>query len=220
MTESQQDRAKFFEHKILPVSHCSPRITSQNVAKPMIPIDQREGGIPLSAFQTKKISTRARSSTLSGESILSAEIHRLDLTGRLDSTTEERPTANSSPGLLCGLNVVTKFFLVFGQHFGELDPVSHLRVTSNNCAHRKHSLSKLEIHFEDGADGKWEDTLDVATGGAEIGDCATQGNIVARHKQLHRDGHLDTRGASLVWSLPVGGRPILAAVVHCFLHPA
>jgi len=30
--------------KILPLTDCSPRINSQNPAKPLIPIDQGEGG--------------------------------------------------------------------------------------------------------------------------------------------------------------------------------
>jgi hypothetical protein len=36
-----------FERKILPVCDCAPRISSQFAAKPMIPIDQGGGGIPL-----------------------------------------------------------------------------------------------------------------------------------------------------------------------------
>ena len=63
-----------------------------------------------------------------------------------------------------------ELLLVFGKHFGELNPVSHLRVARDNCAQRKQSPINLEIHLENGPDGKWEDAFDVAAAFTEIGD--------------------------------------------------
>jgi hypothetical protein len=37
---------KSFKHKILPVTYCAPKITLQNHANTMIPIDQGGGGTP------------------------------------------------------------------------------------------------------------------------------------------------------------------------------
>jgi hypothetical protein len=100
---------------------------------------------------------------------------------------------SESSTLLCGLQVGMQFFLVFKQHFRELDPVSHLRVAGNDCAQRKYRSVDLETHFENGPDGKWEDALDIATAFAEIGSRAAEGNIVTRDIQLNRDPHLDAR---------------------------
>jgi len=41
-----RDTVKSRAIKILPVTCCSTRITSENIATLMIPIDQGEGGIP------------------------------------------------------------------------------------------------------------------------------------------------------------------------------
>jgi hypothetical protein len=52
--------------------------------------DQGGGGIPVRGYRPGTHLTQA---SVPGESILSAEIHRLGLTGRPDSATEQRQTA-------------------------------------------------------------------------------------------------------------------------------
>jgi hypothetical protein len=67
---------KSFEHKILPVSCCAPKIFAHFPANVMILIDQ--GGIPLNASQKNKNSTRAQSCTLSAESIFAGRYSQVE----------------------------------------------------------------------------------------------------------------------------------------------
>jgi hypothetical protein len=85
---THHDGLNFHVFKILPASDCGPRITSENPAKPMIPIDQGGGGIP--PKRTREFHFKTALATPPSEwspKLFSAKIHRIRV--RRDSREED-----------------------------------------------------------------------------------------------------------------------------------